>query len=76
MPFSCGLPSERVSESCWLALERESRGQFWGKPSTMQRGAPVMKRKERGENKERGYRKKREEDMEWIKISARRASVT
>lgn len=58
MPFSCGLPSERVSESCWSALERESRGQFWGKPSTMQRGAPVMKRKERGENKERGYRKK------------------
>lgn len=34
--LSCGLPSESVSESCWTALQRESHGRIWGRPSEMQ----------------------------------------
>lgn len=36
MPFSCGLPSESVSESCWTALQKESHGHIEGRPSKIQ----------------------------------------
>ena len=35
--LSCGLPSESVSESYWTALQRESHGHIWGRPSEMQK---------------------------------------
>lgn len=55
--LSCGLPSESVSESYWTALQRESHGHIWGRPSEMQKVGRQQKRKER---------KKRVEDMERV----------